>query len=432
MPLAEPGEVAQDRDGCRKLITRVTRGRLRLDETWEMSHRRRLDYEPLMHRSSWSVNVTTSVFMDSQLGLSMSRPVCSWTVSLGTSVWVVHTTLQSEYHRCGKMSVCHIAMALCMFIVVTLASVAVVQAGCGTGPRGISSCAGRPDGKYQHCDSCKVYVVCRGGVVDQVCACPADRVWVDTAKECGWWSGVCRWTGKHAHLVNCAGPAGQGGVQGLKPITCITFDSLTWNGKIAASYGVHLDNFGVVVQPDCGVDGSCGRFTPPSHLQLPYFRNNDFFKLSLSLWFKRTDGAGEFPVLVSNGKCEESNIVITSLSDTTLWIKVKGTTEQLAGTITTPSQSDSFHHMVVTFYADRTTEASRARIYFDGQRIASGTIQGKMPPVSYPMMIGAAECPVGKFNYFTGLMDSISFAQTELSADDVTRLFQSNGKCIDD
>jgi len=108
----------------------------------------------------------------------------------------------------------------------------------------------------------------------------------------------------HVPLVNCGGPAGQGGVLGTKPITCITFDLLSWNGKFLASNGVHLDNYGVVIQHDCGVIGDCGRFSPSSKLELPFFKNNDFFQFSLSLWFKRT-GNGDLPLLLSNSRCTD-------------------------------------------------------------------------------------------------------------------------------
>ena len=99
-------------------------------------------------------------------------------------------------------------------------------------------------------------------------------------------------------MVNC-GPQSIIDLSDEKTITCITFDSFGLDGKFIASNGVFLENYGVVEQPNCGVDNNCGRFSPPSRLQIPRFTNADFFELTVSLWFKGT-GA-----LVTNGVCSD-------------------------------------------------------------------------------------------------------------------------------
>ena len=101
-----------------------------------------------------------------------------------------------------------------------------------------------------------------------------------------------------AELLNC-GPQSIIDLPDKKTITCITFDSFGLDGNFIASNGVYLENYGVVAQPNCGVDSNCGRFSPPSRLQIPRFTNADFFELTVSLWFKGT-GA-----LVTNGVCSD-------------------------------------------------------------------------------------------------------------------------------
>ena len=106
---------------------------------------------------------------------------------------------------------------------------------------------------------------------------------------------------------------GGGGIEtvGKNSITCITFDKplLKWNGDFKASQGIWTKNFGVEIQKNCGLNGDCGRFRVPSKIEMPYFKNNDFFDLSVSVWFKRR-GAGCWPVLVSNGDCLTSTIQV--------------------------------------------------------------------------------------------------------------------------
>ena len=64
--------------------------------------------------------------------------------------------------------------------------------GCPTGKSGVAKCNRKKDGKYQHCSSCKKYVMCRGGKLSER-RCALDKVWDDKAKECTWWSTTCSW-----------------------------------------------------------------------------------------------------------------------------------------------------------------------------------------------------------------------------------------------
>jgi len=62
--------------------------------------------------------------------------------------------------------------------------------GCPTGPFGIGSCVGVPDGNYQDCFSCKYYVSCSGQRYFRR-PCPFPLCWDDRRKLCLWASTTC-------------------------------------------------------------------------------------------------------------------------------------------------------------------------------------------------------------------------------------------------
>ena len=55
----------------------------------------------------------------------------------------------------------------------------------------VASCQGMPDGDYQSCDGCDVYVTCFNEVIYKNRPCPANLVWDDNIKRCEWKSDTC-------------------------------------------------------------------------------------------------------------------------------------------------------------------------------------------------------------------------------------------------
>ena len=93
-------------------------------------------------------------------------------------------------------------------------------------------------------------------------------------------------------------------VIGRKSLLCITFDRLDWKGDFIASRGIYLNNFGVQIKKDCGLDGDCGLFEAPSFFAIPFFNGNIILQYSYSAWFKRSDQwNGALPTLYSKGAC---------------------------------------------------------------------------------------------------------------------------------
>ena len=63
----------------------------------------------------------------------------------------------------------------------------------------ISSCKGMPNGDYQSCIGCHVYVTCSNGLTYDNRSCPADLVWDDNKKLCDWTSDTCPGGSTTAH-----------------------------------------------------------------------------------------------------------------------------------------------------------------------------------------------------------------------------------------
>ncbi|KAK2156059.1 hypothetical protein NP493_2007g00000 [Ridgeia piscesae] len=220
---------------------------------------------------------------------------------------------------------------------------------------------------------------------------------------------------------------------GKNSLTCITFDKpyFDWRGRFTASQGIWLKNVHVLRELNCGLDRACGRFHAPSRLEIPFFNYNDFFDFSVSVWFKREGGTGCWPVLVSNGDCAQRTIQISSKDDTHLIVTVRtsaGTTYE--ETFVTESQSADWRHVVVTVHVGKWRVKGWTKVYIDGKKVGQGHLKGKMPPVSFPMFVGSNACGPCKFNYFNGLMDSISFSRYALTPDEVSELYSSRGLCI--
>ncbi|KAK3591078.1 hypothetical protein CHS0354_005475 [Potamilus streckersoni] len=57
-------------------------------------------------------------------------------------------------------------------------------------PGCVQSCAGQPDGNYQHCSDCQQYVACSNGYKYNM-PCPSNLVWDDMKKRCEWASQTC-------------------------------------------------------------------------------------------------------------------------------------------------------------------------------------------------------------------------------------------------
>ena len=58
-------------------------------------------------------------------------------------------------------------------------------------PPCVSSCTGMPDGDYQSCNGCNVYVTCSNEIIHDDRPCPDGLVWDDNLKRCEWESTTC-------------------------------------------------------------------------------------------------------------------------------------------------------------------------------------------------------------------------------------------------
>ena len=57
--------------------------------------------------------------------------------------------------------------------------------------RCVSDCTDKPNGDYQSCEGCNVYVTCSNGILHPNRPCPANLVWDDNLKRCEWTSTTC-------------------------------------------------------------------------------------------------------------------------------------------------------------------------------------------------------------------------------------------------
>ncbi|KAI0217862.1 hypothetical protein LSAT2_030397 [Lamellibrachia satsuma] len=220
---------------------------------------------------------------------------------------------------------------------------------------------------------------------------------------------------------------------GCKPLTCITFDDplLDWKCDFIASRGVWTKNFGVEIRKNCGLCGDCGVFRRPSKIEMPFFKNKGFFDFSVSVWFKRMGRNGCMPVLISNGDCGTAPLQINSVDENTLMVTVRACTGlTFQASFKTESQCDDWRHVVVTARVDKVTQWGWTKVYIDGRQFGQGHLNGKLPPVWFPMSVGAQGCGDCSNQFFNGFMDSISFALYELTAMEVRALYKSRGQCI--
>ncbi|KAK2161721.1 hypothetical protein NP493_1562g00009 [Ridgeia piscesae] len=220
---------------------------------------------------------------------------------------------------------------------------------------------------------------------------------------------------------------------GCKPLTCITFDEplLDWKCDFIASKGLFLKNFGVEIRKNCGLCGDCGQFVRPSKIELPFFKNHDFFDFSVSVWFKRRGANGCMPVVVSNGDCDQAAVQVSSVDANTLVVTVRACTGlEYTQTFQTDDQCAEWRHVVVTVHVDKVSEWGWAKVYIDGRKRGQGHLDGRMPPIWFPMFIGGKGCGVCDRGFFNGFMDSISFARYAPTDREIRALYESRGQCI--
>ena len=105
--------------------------------------------------------------------------------------------------------------------------------------------------------------------------------------------------------------AGRTTTIGKDSLTCITFDKPLVNrwGGFKAAQEIWLRNIGVGVKKNCGLDGDCGSFGDGARIVVPYFKENDFFELSASVWIKRLTSDGCWPVMTT-GNCSTNTIQV--------------------------------------------------------------------------------------------------------------------------
>ena len=84
-----------------------------------------------------------------------------------------------------------ITFIICIIVDTTLGNVPVQGKCSSTGTNCVRSCANQPNGDYQSCDGCDVYVTCSNGLTYDNRPCPSKIVWNDKIKACDWTSPTC-------------------------------------------------------------------------------------------------------------------------------------------------------------------------------------------------------------------------------------------------
>lgn len=154
------------------------------------------------------------------------------------------------------------------------------------------------------------------------------------------------------------------------------------------------------------------------------FTNTDAF--SISCWFKRTrSGVSEFLVAKqeSSGNFRGYALLIPS-SDNKVTIVIRNNTASSGRLIVdgaTAITDTNWHHIVMTY--DGSSNVSGINLYLDGNNdtgATSGTLSATISN-STSLQIGARNTA----NEFSGNIDEVSVFNSELSASDVTSIYNS-------
>ena len=156
------------------------------------------------------------------------------------------------------------------------------------------------------------------------------------------------------------------------------------------------------------------------------FERTDAF--SISLWFKRTrTGVSEFLVAKqeNSGNLKGYTIILPSNDNrvTFLLRNNPASSGRLIVDGTTAITDTNWHHTVVTY--DGSSSTSGVKIYLDGSD-DTGAVQGTLSATtvnSIPFQIGARNGG----NEFSGKIDEVAVFGSELSASNVTSIYNGGG-----
>lgn len=167
------------------------------------------------------------------------------------------------------------------------------------------------------------------------------------------------------------------------------------DGDIAVSYSPYaLDFDGVNDYIDCGTNNS---LKPTS-------------AYSISGWFKLDDITGT-KTIISN---DNNNGYMCWVANDKLWFYHYDTTWRIFSSTTT-LVADTWYHFVLTWNLSSTT----GKIYINGVYDNQGTNFGQVTYLSTPVYIGT----YGPSHYFEGNLSNISIYNSELSAAQVTEIY---------
>ena len=122
--------------------------------------------------------------------------VCVTTFAMpGTSNVSWHATMANMLLYCWGLS----GYLICN-------NVFTVESKCATtGNNCVSSCTNQPNGDYQSCHGCHMYITCSNGISYDKRPCPASLVWNDDKKWCDWTSSTCKCSGEFIRSLHRLG-----------------------------------------------------------------------------------------------------------------------------------------------------------------------------------------------------------------------------------
>jgi len=150
--------------------------------------------------------------------------------------------------------------------------------------------------------------------------------------------------------------------------------------------------------------------------------------LSLSLWFKTTDGSTQVLVGKQNPNSPFEGYSIAIVSSNKIYFNIGNYTGnkyiQLRSSAISNLSNGNWHHIAVTY--DGSRAASGVNIYFDNSPLTL-TIGNNQQPVgtqnSQDFMIGARGTSSSNALEFNGNIDEVAYFTSELSASDINSIY---------
>ena len=188
--------------------------------------------------------------------------------------------------------------------------------------------------------------------------------------------------------------------------------------------------------PETNLTGSSGAFTNTQSIELDGidafvdmgntldFTNTDAF--SISCWFKRTrTGVSEFLVSKQDSTSNSRGYtLLIPFDDNKVTVVIRNNTASSGRLIvdcTTAITDTNWHHIVMTY--DGSSNVSGINLYLDGNNdtgVTSGTLSATISNTAN-FQIGAKNAS----NEFSGNIDEVALFNSELSASDVTSIYNS-------